>query len=644
MILQALTEYYYALSKAKKVPPMGLEYVPIRWVIVINTQGEFIDLEDYKDTNESKNRGQEKLVIASVERSSDIKSNHLWDKVDYVLGWGYDKTNKKTIKETSKNLEAFVNIVNSLTDKFPNNREFNAVSLFYTNKQYSAQTKLWKNSDIRDGEYLSFRIVECENIVASNKDLFEWSKSELESTVDAKAKDGIDMITGNRSQTIVLTHPTVSIPSKLKGGLEIKGKLVSFQKNSGYDSYGETQGFNAPVSRKTALAYTAALNYLGRNDQAHAELGEIHYVFWNSEAGYTKPESTFKEVAFGSSARKESAEEPVEEPTEDDNGDFNPKKRGKKSENVDKEKEEDQRHYHEVMDTFRSFLGAKNATPDWDSSHRFHVLGLKGEQGRIAVRFWRQGTIREIFQNLYQHLQDFNIENNNGQYDEENPPLRNLLGILGSAFPRNARDVITPPANLVQSFLESIINGTPYPLSLQQAIIGRVAHEGKVTELRAATLKACINRKIRTYHYNIKELAMALDTENPNVAYLCGRLLAVLDEIQRKSLGGTVNSTIIDRFYGSASTRPNTVFPRLIALSQHHLSKLRKEKPGFAVTLDRKLEEIISLIDVHGTAFPSVFSLDEQSLFAVGYYHQKHAPWGKTDNDQATLSDQSENI
>lgn len=215
-----------------------------------------------------------------------------------------------------------------------------------------------------------------------------------------------------------------------------------------------------------------------------------------------------------------------------------------------------------------------------------------------------------------------NIVNWENVGSEENPPLRSLYGIV--------KTVSTPTksgnfeANLIQSIVESILTGMPYPLTLQQACINRITAERTITELRAAILKACINRKIRKANNNhITELKMALDKENTNSAYVTGRLFAVLEQIQSASLGKGVNATIRDRFYGSASTRPNTVMGRLIALSNHHLAKLRKDKPGLAIHFEKQLEELFALYEANVPVFPAVFSLDEQSIFAVGYYHQK---------------------
>ena len=126
---------------------------------------------------------------------------------------------------------------------------------------------------------------------------------------------------------------------------------------------------------------------------------------------------------------------------------------------------------------------------------------------------------------------------------------------------------------------------------------------------------------------------MALDKQNDNIAYLAGRLFAVFEQVQRAALGKGVNATILDRFYDSASTRPNTVMGPLFRLYNHHLNKLYKEKPGLAVFFDKLLDEITELITTKEKAFPATFSLDEQSLFAVAYHHQKVDIYKKKEED-----------
>ncbi|WP_205579934.1 type I-C CRISPR-associated protein Cas8c/Csd1, partial [Pseudomonas aeruginosa] len=123
-----------------------------------------------------------------------------------------------------------------------------------------------------------------------------------------------------------------------------------------------------------------------------------------------------------------------------------------------------------------------------------------------------------------------------------------------------------------------------------------------------------------------EELPMSLDKDASNPGYRLGRLFAVLEGAQRAALGDRVNATIRDRYYGAASTTPATVFPILLRNTQNHLAKLRKEKPGLAVNLERDIGEII---DGMQSQFPRSLRLEDQGRFAIGYYQQAQARFNR---------------
>jgi CRISPR-associated protein Csd1 len=120
-----------------------------------------------------------------------------------------------------------------------------------------------------------------------------------------------------------------------------------------------------------------------------------------------------------------------------------------------------------------------------------------------------------------------------------------------------------------------------------------------------------------------KEVPMSLDPGRKDVAYLLGRLFAVLEKAQLDALG-SINATIKDRFYGAASATPATVFPRLLKLSQHHI-----EKAEYGRVSDTRIAEIMEHID----SFPSHLGLEDQGLFAIAYYQQKNAIYKKKETE-----------
>ncbi len=179
------------------------------------------------------------------------------------------------------------------------------------------------------------------------------------------------------------------------------------------------------------------------------------------------------------------------------------------------------------------------------------------------------------------------------------------------------------PPNLEGELMRAILEGLPYPAALLNAVIRRIKVERDVTQIRAALIKACINRNCRfRKKTQQEELAVSLDPNNVNVGYRLGRLFAVLEKIQEEANPG-LNATIRDRYYAAASSAPVTVFGRLMTLKNHHLAKL--ENIGRRVNLERLVGEIVDGIK----DFPAHLTLDDQGRFAVGYYHQRQDLFAK---------------
>jgi len=108
-----------------------------------------------------------------------------------------------------------------------------------------------------------------------------------------------------------------------------------------------------------------------------------------------------------------------------------------------------------------------------------------------------------------------------------------------------------------------------------------------------------------------------LDLTNREPAYLCGRLLAELEAVQRVAINP--KATLVDRYYGTASSAPASVFGTLLRGAQPHLAVLRKSRPGTHAALQGRLEEILRDLP----AWPRILTLPQQAVFALGYYHQR---------------------
>jgi CRISPR-associated protein Csd1 len=125
--------------------------------------------------------------------------------------------------------------------------------------------------------------------------------------------------------------------------------------------------------------------------------------------------------------------------------------------------------------------------------------------------------------------------------------------------------------------------------------------------------------------------------ENQNhPAYLCGRVLALMDKIHNAAHGKSTASSPAGRYYGSASSTPALVFPRLCKLARIHLEKI--ENKGWAYNLDRDLTGLVSKFSAQAS-WPRTLSLEDQGRFAIGFYYER-AP----KSDEPTTDDnQTEN-
>lgn len=246
--------------------------------------------------------------------------------------------------------------------------------------------------------------------------------------------------------------------------------------------------------------------------------------------------------------------------------------------------------------------------PNIDPGINFYVLGLSPNAARLAVRFWHVSTVGEISEKIGQHFNDLSIVKS---YDND-PEFPGMWHLLRETAVQRKIENIAPL--LSGAVMRSILTGALYPQSLLSSILNRIRADQEINYIRAAIIKACLVRKHRINN-TVEEVTMTLNKDSTNIAYRLGRLFAALERVQRDAIPGA-NTTIKDRFYGSASATPRSVFPQLIRLAQHHIQKAQ-----YGSITEKLIEEIMTSIE----SFPAHLSLDDQGMFALGYYHQRHA-------------------
>ncbi|WP_456390044.1 type I-C CRISPR-associated protein Cas8c/Csd1 [Hydrogenimonas sp.] len=474
----------------------------------------------------------------------------------------------KDKKKDAKRHESFLNLIVEHFGEKPEDEGVAAVLTYLRKGDFSDLTndELWEEIE-KKMPFMSFQLRGDDRLVCQRENVKKVYLQSLRDEARTRC-----LVTGK------LDMPTRLHP-KIKGvlGTQTSGALLVSFNESAYDSYGKKQGENAPVGEHAAFAYGTALNWLLSNERHRLRLGDTTVVFW---AQHEHRSEDLMGLIFGS-------------------------------------RKLDEADIEEVKAILKApQLGIKPEENDLP----FYVLGLSPNAARISVRFWYEGSVGETLRNIRRYFDELQIIKRFDS-DPDYPTLGQLL--LSTALEHKWENVAP---NLTGAFFYAILKGSRYPETLMASVLRRIRAEAareyeNVTYERAALLKALL---IRNHH---KEIPMSLDPNRPERAYQLGRLFAVLEHLQAGALGSSLSATIRDRYYGSASGTPIAVFPTLLKLSTHHLSKLDSE--GLRLWYEKMIGEILDHLDEWPTHLP----LKEQALFALGYFHQKQALYTKKGDD-----------
>lgn len=572
MILKALYDYYH---RCGDLAPQGMEYKEISFIIVVDADGNLLDVEDSR--SDDKKHGRPYLVPKGVRSGTAPKPYLFWDNVEYTCNYVApgSKSSPDDLavqqRKTALKHKALVERFKDISTKYPDNAAFRAVCLFYENGglEKLCAHHMWKEIVKKPTVNISYRLDDRIGIVAGEADL-QKEIAEM-SCNDPGGKTAVCIVTGRPCDPVESCSPT-PVP-----GSQATARLVSFQINSGYDSYGKQKGLNAPISGEAEASYTTALNkLLGKGSRNKYMIGNRTFVFWGSsgsEATVMLEDALGKELnGFGI--------------------------------DVDDDDDPDEK-IEAVAKTFEVIYSGKVPGALTD---RFYVLGLAPNVARVAVIHWSDAPLREFAANILKHHQDMEIADSR----LNKKPYTGLYSIL-RAIAVNGK-VSDIKSSLPEAILKSIVDGTPYPCSLMQQVILRIRADHKVDTVRAAIIKAYLNRIDRNRQ---NQITIMLNNEEKNIGYLCGRLFAVFEYTQRKASG---NSTVADKYYSSAMSSPASVFPTLFGLTRHHLNKITN--PSSRIYLEKVRQDIADKLPSAG--YPAQLDLNDQGRFTIGYDHQMH--------------------
>ncbi|MCI8822928.1 MAG: type I-C CRISPR-associated protein Cas8c/Csd1 [Lachnospiraceae bacterium] len=583
MLIHALSGYYDILAKAGKVLPEGYSNVKIHYKVCLTEDGRIDEILSCKVRTEQKAaKGKIKevwnprnMVMPKRTEKPGIDANIIEHRPLYLFGLNCDKeilSPEDRTQKAKKSHNAFVKTNLEFLEGL-DSPVIQAYRQFLQNWNPEEETQ---NSCLLGlgKEYDKSSYAFCltgypdqllQDDVQVKKRWEEWYRQRGEEGEDAYI-----------SQCAVsgIKAPIARIHSKVKGvygGLVTGTVLVGFN-NPSENSYGKEQSYNSSISSRIMQKYTEALNYLLETRSHKILMDDMTIVFWAMN-----PEETCEDVLMAMLCGQ--SEQMNTEQTEQ----------------MLKNLLEDARKGNIIWDRLCS---TDCIQPDID----FYMVGLKPNSSRLAVKFIYRKRYADILWNVAKFQEEM-------QVSETVRPLSIARIKMELVSPKSSHDTVNPA--LLTKLFEAVIHGSRYPEALLETTVRRVKTDTdkKVNEVRAGIIKACINR-----NYKKEELKVALDRENYTPAYLCGRLFAVLERLQQDASGNSLNRTIKDAYFASASSRPAIVFPKLLKLAQNHLNKVKGP-----VFYNKLIGEITWQLEGE---FPETLLLTDQGRFVIGYYQQ----------------------
>ncbi len=595
MIYRALVEL---AEREGLLRDTSYEPKPVHYLIHLGKDGAYLGCSaprlpqpvDKKGRAKGKPQPPPRSIPRRSDRASQNEAEFLVDKAEYVFG--VDPKGERSEEKIAIRRSLFRKSVEEAVKMVPLSAGLRAVLAFLerdvpTELQELLTVEKEANKLERSGALFGF-VYEPDGGVGCVHDE-PAVKAYFRGKLDAEASDrGQCLVTGRADVPLTRLHAQPKgIPpkSKTKGGVP----LTSVNADA-FKSYGLGELGGAPISREANVAIELALNRL--LDPAYPRPdGTTTYP---KQHEVISPDTV---VVYWS--REEASLDFVSEMERNDP--------------------------EAVGQMLRTPSAGRPAALEDPSA--FYALILSGAQGRGVVRSFIESTVREVAKNVDRYREEGRIV----RPYQATPGGYPLADMRKSLVPRGDLDFL-PPAFGTELYL-AILGGRPFPRSVLETAVRRnrvellpITRTGRRDEIplavRCSIIKACLLRSGK------EDISVALDPARIDRPYRLGRLLAVVDKLQQDALG-SVNATVVDRYYGSASTMPESVFPTLLRRSQHHMGKLRREKPGLGVMTDRLLQEVVSELQ----GFPKTMRLEEQAVFALGFYHQRQDFFTKREGD-----------
>lgn len=581
-----------------------------------------------------KGRGMPMHMPIPIKRTSGIRPNFPADNPAYVLGVELDE-DKPDQEWTDQCHAEYVKLVRRVAEE-ADDRGLARVADLLEGTDARGFAKEAKRLGMKSGDTVCPAVkVDGEwQAVSERHPVRKWWAKNFGALSKIEGDVMMCQVTGEMAP-VARTHPLVT---GMRGGRSTGITFMTNNEPSG-ESFGRSQGENAPVSVEAAVLYSKALSRLVSQKSGKRRsvvLPDNLYMLF-----VTKRDEEERAADFVLSLLDpRESDMPVE-------GDGFA-----------------HRDIH-VWRAHRNLFAAPNTgevLPPPETP--VDILMVRPNGARIELRSYFEIPFDGVHSNLKGYFDDLSVidpflgavrndfvlrsvwSRPDGPEGKAKVVKRGLMDAL-----RNDRNGEYPRWEVQSGMFMAAIGGGPFPPDILRLTLERVSRAAKDSDYGAvpvecaALLKAYLNRETRRpesgmlrrwSHYDPKFTGVRemLDTTNKHPAYVHGRLMAIAERIQQIAIPG-VGGSVLVKFFDSASKSPGSVMPGILANSNNHLTKIGRAKPGLAIWCSRMLGEVLDLLPAEkDRAFPRALDMQDQGLFALGYHHQRHKLFEKRDKDK----------
>ncbi|MCX6925199.1 MAG: type I-C CRISPR-associated protein Cas8c/Csd1 [Verrucomicrobia bacterium] len=628
MLLKHL--YDFAISRKLLDDLAFRRDTPVRWIIHLDASGNLVSSGPQETEGPRRNKGLEYSVPkTSRATNSGTVADFLVDDIGAIfclITKPEQPPNERAVAKLKAKHDDFWRQIREAKQATGDSR-FNALLGFQSRLEGKAPPFLridekggnWlvkTASDIEKplgSDMFSFAVSGTGPLFLDEKVREHWSKvhaAEMQET-EEESLNGLCMVTGDTGVPLARTHtPMVTgLPKPAKG---TGAGIVGFE-SPAFRSYGFEKSYNAPTSVVASKAYLLALQFLSKREDHWLTLGPAWLCFWAAQS----------DSASSLFARLLNRPDTL---------------------------------------TVRRFMTSPWAgieKPPADTE-KFFAVTLTAAGPRIIVKEWVQATVAEAADHFHQWFADLELS------IPQRPPAKTKpAGEEREFHPLSvywlARSTVREAKNLAPEIptqlYRAALEGTAPSLSLLTPILNQL-HSKLVRdenyqilydESRFALLKLILNRNRKNTTMQLKP-ELTADTDDP--AYNCGRLLAILAVAQDKAHDYKLEGAgVAERYFGTASSSPGSVFPLLLRLNRHHLDKISKSNrfAGRERFIGEQIQGVCALFRPAKPGLPPMFprtlDLQAQGRFALGFYQQMAAdtaarrPGPKNDDASSTDSE-----